>query len=133
MPRIGEPWRLVRVILITLTLTLIPLFLAIITITGSLSNIWGDILSPGTTVITTVLLAFVIGRVILLRRAGICSSGFVCFMQTVRQSAFLLTRVLVVVYFILLLGQLPFRAAETKWLHMQLTNEVQMIMSSRSK
>lgn len=133
MPRVGEPWRLVRVILITLTLAIVPVFVFLVITAESASDIWGDILSPETIIITPTLLIFVVGRTILLRRAGIRSSEFVCLMQTVRQSVFFLVRVLVIAYLFILLGQLPFRAIETKRLHMGLTNEVKMIMSSRSK
>jgi len=73
------------------------------------------------------MLAFVGGRMILLRRRG-CGPQSVCLVETVRQSGVVLAKVLVVFYFVILLGQLPFRVIETKRLEAAIHNEVRAMM-----
>jgi len=94
------------------------------------SGLSGPPTSLAHVILGLVLAVFVTGRVIWLRRGGSHYSTSACAADTVRQSSILLAKVLLVLYFVILFGQLPFRARVTEGLHVRTVNEVRAVMSA---
>ena len=133
----GEPMRLFRVALLTLTLMLIPILvgwaMVIATVHTAIDAVEEiDLLHlvSAPVALGAVIVAFigVAGvRAYLLKRSGRFQSPVVCALSTVRDGLVLVAKSMLILYFVILLGQLPFRAALTEKLHAQLVNEVQAV------
>jgi len=131
---VGEPMRLFRVALLTLTLTLIPILvgwaMVIATVHAAIDAVEEiDLLHLVSTPVAlgAVIVAFAGVRAYLLKRSGRFQSPVVCALSTVRDGLVLVAKSMLILYFVILLGQLPFRAALTEKLHAQLVNGVQAV------
>lgn len=130
----GEPMRLFRVALLTLTLMLIPILvgwaMVIATVHAAIDAVEEiDLLHlvSAPVALGAVIVAFAGVRAYLLKRSGRFQSPVVCTLSTVRDGLVLVAKSMLILYFVILLGQLPFRAALTEKLHAQLVNEVQAV------
>jgi len=133
---VGEPMRLFRVVLLTLTLMLIPILVgwAMVIATvhpaiDAMEEIDLDLLHlvSAPVALGVVIVVFAGVRAYLLKRSGRFQSPVVCALSTVRDGLVLVAKSMLILYFVILLGQLPFRAALTEKLHAQLVNEVQVV------
>jgi len=88
-------------------------------------------LSWANAILGVVLLVFVCGRIPLLRIGVQPPRAAACALHTARQSLGLLAKVLLVAYFVILLGQLPFRIQAAEHLHAIAVNEVQAVLSAQ--
>ena len=82
----------------------------------------------GSSVLRLTLVMFIAGTVFRIYRRGKRDSIPQCLLGTAYQSTLLLGKVLLVTFFAIQLGQLPFRAVVTHRLRAQMANEVQEIM-----
>lgn len=130
----GEPMRLFRVVLLTLTLMLIPILvgwaMVIATVYAAMDAVEEiDLLYlvSAPVALGAVIVVFAGVRAYLLKRSGRFQSPVICALSTVRDGLVLVAKSMLILYFVILLGQLPFRAALTEKLHAQLINEVQAV------
>ena len=128
LPEVGRPGRLIRFGLLPIAVVAAVVGAAYLVglVPFSISEL--EVSAAGF-IVGLVLLAFTAGRVFLLRRRGTERPVSICVGHTVQQSFVLLGKVLLVAYFVILLGQLSFRADATKKMHAVIVNEVQTIMS----
>jgi len=131
---VGEPMRLFRVVLLTLTLMLIPILvgwaMVIATVYAAMDAVEEiDLLYlvSAPVALGAVIVVFAGVRAYLLKRSGRFQSPVICALSTVRDGLVLVAKSMLILYFVILLGQLPFRAALTEKLHAQLINEVQAV------
>lgn len=82
---------------------------------------------PGTALLWVIFMAFVCGRSLLVQRGDGSGSITAIVLSTVRSYSMTLGKALVLVYFVLLLGQLPFRYSAARTLDRWTRNEVRMI------
>ena len=109
MPDVRNPWRLPKVVLLTLLMVgLLLLSVAFVFMVG------GDESMPIYAKLGLCLFGMVVilaaGRAAILRRSGKCRSLLVGLLDTLRQSSLVLGKTLLVTYLVALLVQLPFRA-----------------------
>ena len=109
MPDVRNPWRLPKVVLLTLLMVgLLLLSVTLVFMVGGDPSI--PIYVKLGLCLFGVLAVLAAGRAAILRRSGKCLSVGMGILDTLRQSSLMLCKTLLVVYLIALLVQLPFRA-----------------------